>query len=277
MTNAADDPVTHYDNIAQAWRYLLGEDFHYGYFKSENDPLDMATTNLTELMAEKGSIGPGHSVLDVGCGIGTPACLIAERYGCEVTGISTSPAGVELANTRAQQRNCADRVRFKIGDGMANGIGDALFDRIWVLESSHLMPRKDALLAECARVLRRGGRLVLCDIILRRALPRAEILRRSRDFLHLHYAFGHAKLEELSTYHQAAEAGGLEIQELLDISDRIYPTLGHWRSRIDTHSDAVRALIGDEGVEHFRASCEILTDLWQAQRFGYGLVSAVKR
>ena len=194
---SADDPVTHYDQVTRAWQYLLGEDFHHGYFKQKDEPLEVATNNLTILMAEKGSIGPDISVLDVGCGIGSPACFLAERYGCQVTGISTSPAGIEHARRRAQERDCSDRVSFLIGNGMDNAMPDASFDRVWVLEASHLMPRKQALLAECARVLRRGGSMVLCDIILRRDLPPAEILRRSRDFLHLHYAFGHAKLEAL--------------------------------------------------------------------------------
>ena len=273
---SADDPVTHYDQVTRAWQYLLGEDFHYGYFKQADEPLEVATNNLTVLMAEKGSVGPGISVLDVGCGIGSPACFLAERYACQVTGISTSPTGVEHAGRRAKERGCSDRVSFSIGDGMDNAMPDASFDRVWVLEASHLMPRKPALLAECARVLRRDGTLVLCDIILRRDLPPAEILRRSRDFLHLHYAFGHAKLESLETYRRLAKLAGLEVREAMDISDSVFPTLAHWSRRLEENTEAVRALIGDEGVDHFRASCEILPTLWQQQLFGYGLIAAVK-
>jgi len=273
---SADDPVTHYDQITRAWQYLLGEDFHYGYFKQADEPLEVATNNLTVLMAEKGAIGPGISVLDVGCGIGSPACFLAERYACQVSGISTSRAGIEHARRRAEERGCSDRVSFSLADGMDNGLPDASFDRVWVLEASHLMPRKQALLAECARVLRRDGTLVLCDIILRRDLPHAEILRRSRDFLHLHYAFGHAKLECLETYRRVAELVGLEVRESIDISDSVFPTLVHWRRKLEANAEEVRALIGDEGVEHFRASCDILPTLWKERLFGYGLIAAVK-
>jgi 27-O-demethylrifamycin SV methyltransferase len=274
---SADDPVTHYEAVTRAWQYLLGEDFHYGYFKSPQEPLEVATNNLTELMADKGSVGSDVSVLDVGCGIGNPGCLLAERFGCRVTGISTSATGVEHARRRAQERGCSDRVSFVTGDGMDNRMPGASFDRVWVLEASHLMPRKDALLAECARVLRPGGTLVLCDIMRRRDLAPAEILRRSRDFLHLHYAFGHAKLEALGSYRQFAERAGLDVVESMDISNEVFPTLAHWRRRLDQHSEEVRALIGAEGVEHFQASCDILPALWEAQFFGYGLIAAVKR
>ena len=29
-----DDPVSHYERVTAAWKFLLGEDFHYGYFWS---------------------------------------------------------------------------------------------------------------------------------------------------------------------------------------------------------------------------------------------------
>jgi 27-O-demethylrifamycin SV methyltransferase len=273
---SVDDPVAHYERVTRAWQYLLGEDFHFGYFRTENESLEAATDNLTTLMAETGSIGPETSVLDVGCGIGKAACLLAERHGCRVVGITTSGTGVEHAVRRAQERGCSDRVAFSVADGMNNGLPDASFDRVWVLESSHLMPQKDALLAECARVLRPGGRLVLCDIILHRELPLKEVASRAREFIHLHYAFGRAKMETLASYRRFAELAGLRATELMDISDQTFPTFAHWRRNLERHSDEVRALIGDDGHEHFRASCEILPALWKQRIMGYGLMAAVK-
>jgi 27-O-demethylrifamycin SV methyltransferase len=272
----ADNPVSHYDKVTRAWQHVLGEDFHYGYFRSADDSLDIATENLTALMAEKGSIGPDMSVLDVGCGIGNPACLLNERYGCRITGISTSSKCVEGANLRALEKGCSDRVSFRIADGMDNGLPAASFDRVWILEASHLMPRKDTLLAECARVMRPGAYLVLCDIILRRELPMGEVLTRARDFMHLHYSFGHAKMETFQTYERFAGLAGLRVVELMDISEQTFPTFAHWRNRLEMNEKEVRALIGDEGFEHFLASCDILPTLWNQRLFGYGLVVAKK-
>ena len=44
------------------------------------------------------------TVLDVGCGIGNPACFLAERLGARVTGITTSETGVEHARRRVAER-----------------------------------------------------------------------------------------------------------------------------------------------------------------------------
>ena len=271
-----DDPVNHYERITRAWRYLLGEDFHFGYFPAGDETLEAATANLTRLMAESGEIGPGMSILDVGCGIGNPACVLAGRFDCRITGISTSRTGVEHARRLAEERGCSDRVSFLVADGMNNGLPDGSFDRVWVLESSHLMPRKDVLLAECARVVRPGGCVVLCDVILGRELPLSEVLSRSREFIHLHYAFGHAKMETLDTYRRFGELAGLRATEVRDITDQTLPTFAHWKARLESHTEEVRALIGEDGLEHFQASCEILPALWRQRILGYGLMVAAK-
>lgn len=270
----ADDPVAHYDKIIRAWQHVLGEDFHYGYFRAPGEALDAATANLTALMAEHAALGPGLSVLDVGCGIGNPACLLAERYGCRVTGITTSREGVALATERAARRGYAGKLTFRVADGMANGLPDASFDRVWVMESSHLMPRKDALLAECARVMRPGAVLVLCDVMLRRELPLSEVLSRAREFVPLHYAFGRAKMETLATYGRLAAEAGLEVMQTVDLSEQTYATFEHWRQRLAANAQAVRAEVGDEGFGHLQASCDVLEGLWREPLLGYGLIAA---
>lgn len=272
----ADDPVAHYDRINRAWQHVLGEDFHYGCFDAGDVPLADATARLSALMAEQAELAPGLALLDVGCGIGNPACMLAERHGCRVTGISTSQAGVEFARRRAAERGLADRVSFVVADGMANGLPDRSFDRVWVMESSHLMPRKDRLLAECARVLKPGGRLVLCDVILRRDLPLAEVLSRPRDFVPLHEAFGRAKMETLDTYARLLRAAGLEPLRCIDLSERTYPTFAAWDRQLDLNADTVQAEIGAEGLAQLRASCAILARLWKEPLLGYGLVVAGK-
>lgn len=54
-----------------------------------------------------------HSVLDIGCGTGTFACLLAQR-GIEVTGIDPAVASLEVA----RRKPYADRVRWLTGDAM---------------------------------------------------------------------------------------------------------------------------------------------------------------
>ena len=272
----AGDPAAHYDRIADAWSLLLGDDFHYGDFAGGAASLADATRALTLRMVEAARIEPGVRVLDVGCGTGQAACLLAESHGCRVTGIATSGTVVEQARARAAQRGVADRARFEVRDGMANGEPDASYDRVWVLESSHLMPRKERLLAECARVLVPGGRLALCDLVLAREVPMAEVLKLAKELHTLRLAFGRAKMETLATYRRLAEAAGLAVTEVVDLREATEPTFAHWRRNLDRHRDRVATLIGDEGVAHFAASCDILARFWREGVLGYGLVAARK-
>jgi SAM-dependent methyltransferase len=74
------------------------------------DPLDADRSDLDVYAALVDELG-ARSVLDVGCGTGTFACLLAER-GKEVTGVD--PAAASLAVARGKPG--ADRVRWLIGD-----------------------------------------------------------------------------------------------------------------------------------------------------------------
>jgi 27-O-demethylrifamycin SV methyltransferase len=271
-----ESPATHYDLISSSWKYLLGQDFHYGYFQKTNESLKDATNNLTSLMAVKAGICPDMTVLDVGCGIGNPACLLAKRYGCRVVGISTSRIGIECCKALASERGCSDRVSFFIADGMDNHLQGSSFDIVWILESSHLMPRKNALIDESARVLRRGGRLVLCDVVLIRNLRLSHVLAHAHEFTCLNSTFGSAKMETLETYRQLANRSGFRVTELIDLTEHTKPTFGHWLDNLNQNAEYIRSQLGDTGLQNFRASCGFLVKLWEQRILGYGLLVAVK-
>ncbi|MET0449013.1 MAG: methyltransferase domain-containing protein [Aeromicrobium sp.] len=279
--SAAYEPAQHYDRITAAWQLLLGDELHYGVFDRGDEPLDVATRALTGRMIEGGHLAepaPGGAplrVLDVGCGSGAPACELAEELGVEIVGITTSGVGVETARARAAARDLPG-VTFEQRDGTANGFDDAEFDRVWVLESSHLMRDKEALVSECARVLRPGGRVVLCDLVGWREIPFREVRDRRVDFAVLREAFGDAHFRSLDDYAELAAANGLTVDRLDDLTSATLPTFDRWRANATEHLDAVVELIGTDGHTAFVRSCDILEEFWRDGTFGYGLVAATR-
>lgn len=74
------------------------------------DPLDPDRSDLDVYAALVGELG-ARSVLDIGCGTGTFACLLAQR-GIEVTGVDPALASLEVACGKPG----AERVRWLHGD-----------------------------------------------------------------------------------------------------------------------------------------------------------------
>jgi 27-O-demethylrifamycin SV methyltransferase len=268
-------PAAHYDRVHAAWRLIMGEEFHYGYFADPQTPLDVATGGLTQQMLDRASIASGDRVLDVGCGTGRQACDLAERFGAVVLGITTSDGGVRAARALAEERGVPG-ARFENRDGTDNGLPDGSFDVTWVLESSHLMRDRRSLLSECARVLAPGGRLVLCDIIRRREIPFLEVRARRDDFATLRAAFGDAHMHPLDSYTSMLEDLGLTVTDSTDITLETLPTFAAWRANVALHEPALVELLQEDGVQDFVRSTHILETFWLDGTLGYGILAAAK-
>jgi 27-O-demethylrifamycin SV methyltransferase len=268
-------PAAHYDRVTEAWGLLLGEELHYGFFRSGDEDLPTATAALTTRMIEAAQLEAGQRVLDVGCGTGAPARRLARDHGVEVLGITTSEVGVAVAGERARADGL-DAVSFEVRDGTDNGLPTASFDRVWVMESSHLMPDRPAVLAEGARVLRPGGRLVLCDIVRRREIPFAELRDRRREFAVLRAAFGAARMDPLPEYAAYAQAAGLTDVECVDITAETLPTFDRWQDNVHRYRRPAEEILGEQSVAEFEDSLGILRRFWQDGTLGYGLLSAAR-
>src|SRR5690348_12313026 len=106
---------------------------------------------LVERVVELGDLR-GRRVLDVGSGTGKWATVLAERYGCKVWGVDSSPEMLEVARRRVPAG-----VGLKVGRVEDLPFKDGWFERVLMSLSLHLADRPRAL-AEAFRVLEPGGR-----------------------------------------------------------------------------------------------------------------------
>ena len=275
-TDTASEPARHYDTVVGAWGYLLQEDLHYGYFETGSEPLVVATNALTNQMLALAKLSTGQQVLDIGCGTGKAACRIAQEFDCQVTGISPSTQCITNATAKAAELGQEALVQFRIGDGMAPDFPDASFDCTWVMESSHLMQDKTALIRECARLLKPGGRFMLCDVMLGRKLSLSEVIDHRDDFLLLKDVFGRAVMEPLEFYEQQCGANGLIVEHSRNISAETLPTFDRWHDNSLQNRATVSEMIGDEACKQFSDSCYVLRNFWESAVLGYGIISALK-
>jgi demethylmenaquinone methyltransferase/2-methoxy-6-polyprenyl-1,4-benzoquinol methylase len=110
-----------------------------------------------ERAAELAGVGPGSTALDVATGTGDLAVALARR-GAEVTGMDFAPAMLDLA------RKKAPGLRFEEGDALSLAYDDASFDAATVGFGARNFADLDRGLAEMARVVRPGGRVVVLEI-----------------------------------------------------------------------------------------------------------------
>lgn len=103
------------------------------------------------LVAAVAEVEPAR-VLEVGCGWGELAAWIARETGAEVVATDLSPRMVELARERSVPAELADVQDLPFPDGAFDAAVAA-----WML---YHVPDLERALAELARVLRPGGRLV---------------------------------------------------------------------------------------------------------------------
>jgi len=107
----------------------------------------------------------GARVLEVGCGPGHLSIRLARQHGLHVTGLDLDPAMIERARANAERAGDGDERRpsFLVGDVASIPFPDGSFDLVVGTLSMHHWADPTAGLAEIARVLRPGARLLIWD------------------------------------------------------------------------------------------------------------------
>ena len=115
----------------------------------------------TDRLAHLARLKPGMQVLDVGGGLGGPARTLAVEHGCFVTVVDLTESYVQTGRSLTTRLGLADRVRHRIGDALALDMGGETFDVVWTQNSGMNIAAKEVLYPGFARLLPRGGLLVI--------------------------------------------------------------------------------------------------------------------
>ncbi|WP_116244611.1 class I SAM-dependent methyltransferase [Nocardiopsis sp. FIRDI 009] len=131
---------------------LLGDSYHPGGL------------TLTRRLADALALTAGSRVLDVACGPGTTARLLALEHDARVDGVDLGATTLEAARAATATVGLSDRVRFLHGDAERLPAPDAAYDALVCECALCTFPDKPAAAAEFARVLRPGGRVGITDV-----------------------------------------------------------------------------------------------------------------
>jgi len=165
-------------------------------------------------------------VVDLGCGVGASLCYLAERLPIRGTGITLSPVQVRHAERRIQEAGLSDRVTCVEGDYCALPADIPPADLAYAIESFVHAPDPVRFFAECARLIRPDGLLVLCDDFRRPVIgpAAARVVERFRQGWHLNTLIHPEDLRTL------ADAAGFDHISTLDLTPYLH--IGRPRDRL---------------------------------------------
>jgi len=166
----------------------------------------------TDALAHHAKINESTHVLDLCCGLGGPARYLAYHYGCRVTGVDMNTDRLAGAVRLTERTKLQDRVLFHHANALQTGLADETFDVIVSQEAFCHIPNKKALITECARLLKPGGRIVYTDI-----LARSSMTNEIRSRLETEMVF--SELSTSEQYCHLLEEKGCEVIEVEDLSD----------------------------------------------------------
>ncbi|MGZ6389360.1 MAG: class I SAM-dependent methyltransferase [Ktedonobacterales bacterium] len=161
---------------------------------------------------------PGEQVLDVGCGTGTLAMEVARRVGTTGRVFGIDPGIEQIARARAKAARRRMPIEFQVGVIEQLPFPDQTFDVVFSTLMMHHLPAplKRQGLAEIARVLKPGRRLVIADF----TCPKERQGRAAR------FHAGGSSLRELATLVQEAGFSQVETEEMRQQSFSAFPGAG---------------------------------------------------
>jgi SAM-dependent methyltransferase len=154
-------------------------------------------------------------VVDLGCGVGGSLTYVASRLPVRGTGVTLSPVQARLARQRIDAMGLGDCVTCLEADYTRLPASIPPADLGFAIESFVHGPSPAAFFAECARLIRPGGLLMICDDLKRPAgtgRGAERTLRRFRAGWHVNTLITRDMLVD------AAAAAGFACEEATDLT-----------------------------------------------------------
>ena len=162
-----------YKSLIRILKSVMGNEesnfMNYGYWDKPDMTLKDANRRLCKKIFSRGDLKDANRILDVGCGYGEQDFYWAHKTRARIEGIDideTSIRSAQAESRRAMKKGDTRRnIKFETGNACMLDRKDATYDRVISLESAfHYVPR-ESFFREAHRVLNKGGKLVMADIL----------------------------------------------------------------------------------------------------------------
>lgn len=216
----------------------LMREFLWAPFGGYIGQLSWATKDQIDALARAAGAGPHTSMLDLCCGTGGIGLYIARAFGCPLTGVDYAERAIAHAADQARRLGVSGQARFIHGDARHLPFGDASFDAVISVDSLVIVPNRQAVLAECARVLRPGGVLAFSDEVVAGSLPRDRAVLRAIN------VYGRLYPETRQTYLRLLDSSGFAVAEVVDTTTSFTAICDRWAAAYRRYRAELTALMG---------------------------------
>ncbi len=270
----------YYENNRFTFRYLWNsrqtQAIHFGYYDEKATKHEAALANMNRKLAELAGIAATDRVLDAGCGIGGSAIWLATELGCAVDGIVLVKSQAEEARQNIQKAGLDHKIAIYEGDYNHTPFVDGQFDVIWALESHCHTDQKAAFYKEAARLLKKGGRLVMADLFLSPPLSINDENKLKSGLTH----WAIPNIDDINTHRTYAIQAGLADLDIQNINPHVERSLRNAYEHAQKWSSTARflqkiGLINPEQVGNAEGT-KLMFEAWLAGNWFYGLAKAVK-
>jgi ubiquinone/menaquinone biosynthesis C-methylase UbiE len=135
------------------------------------DEFHVRGQEVTLELAAAADLQPGMRILDAGCGLGGACRLLADEYGCDVTGIDITEDYIRTAEKLSALTGLQHQNHFVHGSVLNMPFDNNSFDVALTQHVQMNIADKKTFYAEVARVLKKGGRFIYYDILSNDHLP----------------------------------------------------------------------------------------------------------
>jgi len=188
----------------------------------------------------------GKQVLDIGCGLGRPACILAKKYGAYVVGTDLESHLINRSKQRALEMGLANQTEFIVVKPGPLDFADGSFDVLVSSGAFTQIENKLAMYKECLRVLKPGGVLSCYDWMKSEGEYSQDMLRWF-EVEGLTYA-----METIEEHQRLVLAAGFESIAMSDRSPWFRKKVKQELEQLRTlHYPRVVDLIGQRDAEHF--------------------------
>jgi 2-polyprenyl-3-methyl-5-hydroxy-6-metoxy-1,4-benzoquinol methylase len=251
---------TYYDTNYGNFQTSLYEEFRREAFGEDIGQNSWLTASEQDNFISWLALAAGKTLLDVACGAGGPALRIAAHTGCAVTGVDIHEQAISTARSLTSQRRLESCADFRIVDaGRQLPFPEASFDAITCIDAINHLPDRLRVLADWARLLKRGGRLLFTNPgVVTGPVTNAEIAVRSYSGFYIFVPHGYDE--------RIIAQCGLQLLACEDRTSNMAEIAERRKNARESRSAALRRIESDALYENQQAFLSVVAQVARDRR-----------